>query len=275
MTIIWLMASAYAQNIGIIGQSNALGYADPYPCTLAPSDPTCDDVPAGAVYVRNGVVQSNYTDNYSGVEVGLIECLVTLGWSPNVYVEATNSAAIAAMMATNTPNLISDFNGAALIPDVLLYIHGEQDAKNWANSQNYEARLFGPAYDPGGSLGHTDPATTLWVQPFDKSVIGQLRAAFPGLPVVITELRTRDNIDLAGGSLGDVVSAGGAYTTPYHQIVRAAQHHGCASTAGCLLVETEKYATSAVSDLHYSSDGFYDLGWDLCTVVDQWAMQSF
>lgn len=282
MLLFWLLSViALAQQIllGGLGQSNMLGYDDPYPCVLAPADPTCNDIPQGATYRRNGVVQTEFVDNFSGVEVGLLTCLVDLGYEPTFDVRAINGMAIRSMNTGQVPLLLQDFaadvGAGKPAPSAVIVIHGEQDSRTWSTASIYDKRLFGPAYETTGPRGYFSSTQNGWVVPKDESTFGQIREIYPLLPFIVTELRTRDNMDLAFGNIAD-----GGYL---HQgLVRDSQAKCEGDVSACFFLETgPQYPISlaldgsVITDLHYKAEGFWLLGWDLCVLVDTWLMQSY
>lgn len=269
------IASASPVTIAVTGQSNARGYAAPFPCTTIDADPDCASIPPGTRIIRNGAELSEFDARFSGVEVALSECLVSLGYQPTIVIRAINGILLSSLVTGQIPALVSDLEALDSPPATVVLIHGEADARTWGNAVNYWGRVGGPAYDDGTFSGHPDPTTGEWSRPVDISLLGQLRRNWPNLPIIVTAIRTRDGRDLGAFHLGDEVNGAGAATYPYHDLVRAAQSWGCAHEPGCMLVETETYETSVGSDLHYSSAGFWALGWDLCAVVDRWALQSF
>ena len=227
-------------NIGILGQSNAKGYAPPLNGTTI----------AHGTYTLNGDQQTTYHNLRAGIEQSLAECLSLYGYTPHVFTRAANGILLSTVANVYTPNLISD--GAM---DAVILIHGENDATNGnpGVALDYDHRLVGPWYD-GGQFGCTQ----------DTSVLGQLRSAMPDVPMVVTELRTTGEEDWLAGDPGN-----GNYE--HHQTVRAKQHNACVSTPNCYLLQTERFPTS--DGLHYSSQGMWDLGWSSCELIVQRVLQ--
>ncbi len=225
-----LLAHAEEVVVDLLGQSNALGYAVPFGGTV---------IPANVTYVRNGVLRTTYDPTKSGIEVGLGACLVSLGYEPTIVVQATNGMAAAAMRDTRTPSLIADA-GAWGAPDAVVIIHGEQDSAALGTARDWDKKVFGPEYQSGYGITAVD-----------TSVAGQLRRAFgEDLPLVVTELR------LPAPSV--------AY--PFPNVTRARQHVGCAEDRRCWLLQTQT-VQQANDQVHYSSQGFWDLGWDTCELI--------
>lgn len=196
----------------VLGQSNASGYAAPY---------TGPGLPPGATLYRAGERVGAMPLLTTGIEDGLIDALGESGHpNPVVVVQATGGISLEGWLSSDLPALDRLSTSHGLVPDAIVWIHGETDAHTEASARRYLDAAFGAGPD---------------------SLVSRLRARWPGVPILVAELRVED-------------PRHGALST-----MRAVQHWGCAQTDDCEVIRTAGFPL-ALDGLHYSSEGFYRLG---------------
>lgn len=181
----------------ILGQSNAGGATGPSAFDLE------DQIARGARVIDNGVDLAEYPF-LVGPEPWIVDELLNRGIYPTIVIRALSGLNLENLRTTQMPLLLADFaDGPAkgLTPDLVLVWQGEADTKIESSARTYHDRLVGPF----GATGAED-------------LRDLLHAEWPGLPILLVELRVRD-YDYA----------------PFHPVVRAAQHLAGTLPGMCLI----------------------------------------
>lgn len=181
----------------VLGQSNASGAVGPSPYVLA------DQIAAGGRVIDNGEELTEYPF-LVGPEPWIVDELLARGMYPTVVIRASNGINLENLRVTQMPLLLADFDtgpAASLTPDLVLIWQGEADTKVESSARTYRDRLVGPFGTTGA-----------------ESLRDQLLARWPGVPILLVELRVRD-YDYA----------------PFHPVVRAAQHAAGTLPGMCLV----------------------------------------
>lgn len=204
----------------------------------------------GITYIRNGVPTTTLNWLDSGSQSGLFTCLYDLGYTVT-FVERSAPSINASVLQTKTALAIADVTALGLTADVTVVSHGGTDSKAATTATNYGNRFFGPWWDAG-------PGSN------DSSVVGQLRKNYGvDMALVVSTLPNHNGQNLLLNEPED----GTAY---WHASVRAQQLIGCDRDINCMAsIPDPNIVELAADSEHPTSLGYWNMGWEMCSAIDQ------